>query len=792
MAACCAPGARSETSPESLARLFDLSVEDVVGGRLSSEHFRRAIHPDDMRRLQAAMQPVLAAGGAFETEYRLRQGHGAIRWVAVRGRVDLAAGGAVRRVAGLAFDVTPQKDVERDAAVLVEIGERIRTIDDVDELCAAVGRVLDEALGGAHHVLLPGPGRHDGAAAGLTAGAARLRALDALLAGRPREDLRAGRTVAIADVARGLDPEGARGERAPIGALVAVPRSGEGRCTFTLVALSEEPRAWSGREVALLENVAERTWNAVEKLRLGARLRESEERYRSLVSATTAIVGVTDSEGRFVAPQPAWEAYTGQPWSEHGGYGYIDALHPDDREAAALAWERSRRARTMFQYEARLRHAASGSYRYCSARVIPVTNADGSIREWVSSISDVDEQRRAETASKRAAEEREDLLRVAEQARAEAERASRAKDDFLATLSHELRSPLQAAMGWATLLRSGSLSTDQQEKAIEIVERSIRHQVQLVDDLLDVSRILSGKLHLEISAVDLALVMEQLRDEMQVDARKKKLELVIATGDCGTVLGDAQRLAQIFRNLLANAIKFTPAGGSIAVTGARTGDGVVVTVADTGMGIAPEFLPRIFDRFSQADSSTTRQHGGLGLGLGIVQHLVGRHGGTVEVDSPGLGRGATFRVRLPAAPDSMWSQDPAVVGSEQVAGSLHGVVVGIVEDDAVAREALALLLEEAGARVVAAGGAREALGLFAGGRPHVIVSDLGMPNEDGFWLARELRRAGVAAPIIAVSGFADAEVKARALAAGFRAHIAKPAGRRELVDAIARLVASAA
>jgi CheY-like chemotaxis protein/two-component sensor histidine kinase len=344
-------------------------------------------------------------------------------------------------------------------------------------------------------------------------------------------------------------------------------------------------------------------------------------------------------------------------------------------------------------------------------------------------------------------------------------------------------------MGWATLLRTGGLSAEQHDKAVRTVERSIRHQVQLVDDLLDVSRILAGKLRLELTSVDLVLVMEQLRDEVQVAARAKGIELVVAMDDCGTIVGDVQRVAQIFRNLLTNAIKFTQAGGRITISCVAQDDRVMVTVSDTGQGIAAEFLPHIFDRFSQEDSSMTRQHGGLGLGLGIVKHLVELHGGAIEAHSDGLGRGATFRVFLAQG----------VAGSALQAGSdltgaakddaLRGVRVGLVDDDATARDALAALLQQSGARVVSAGSAREALDLFAAVRLVVVVTDLGMPEHDGFWLARELHEASATTPLIALSGFAGSDVKARVRAAGFAAHVAKPAGRGELEAAIAGALA---
>ncbi|MEW6268499.1 MAG: PAS domain S-box protein [Thermodesulfobacteriota bacterium] len=772
---------------ENLARILGLPADEVVAGRLPADAFLDAVHPDDRDRVDRGYRRLLETGGEFEVEYRVVLPGRATRWLAARGRVMLDAGHRVVNVTGLVLDITAQKEVELDAAFLAELSEQIRRSDDPRALLEEVPRLVREHLG-ASRCLIAEAGA-DGAwrvhadppqPADAPEDPERRASAAAFFAapGAVAELLHAGCVVAVSDTrddARTSD-HAARYEPLGIRALVVVPQLRERRWTFTLAATCDVPRAWTPRELTLLETVGERTWNAVEKLRLDARLRESEQRYRSLVSATTAIVSVADGAGRFVAPQPAWQAYTGQSWEEHGGFGYLAAIHPGDREAAARAWEDARRRRAIFEYEARLRHAPSRAYRYCVARVVPVFDDDGSVREWVSSIADVDERRRAE--------------RRAERARAEAERANAAKDAFLATLSHELRAPLQGALGWVTLLRAGGLAPDQQAKALATLERSVRHQSQLVNDLLDVSRIISGKLSLEPSPVDLALVLEQLRDELQVDARSKHIALEVRSPSDGvTVLGDAERLAQVFRNLLANALKFTPPRGRVTLACELNDDRVAVTVTDTGRGIAPEFLPYVFDRFSQADSNITREHGGLGLGLGIVRHLVEAHGGAVVAESAGPGCGATFRVTLPIVPASL-SLLPSVRRPvvADAAKKLAAIRVYLVEDDADTREVVAVLLAQAGAEVTAASGARAAVELLVGATPDVIVTDLGMPGEDGFWLAQRVRAAGIDVPIVALTGFADAEMKARVLAHGFQAHLAKPIDPDLLIAEIRSLV----
>jgi PAS domain S-box-containing protein len=389
---------------------------------------------------------------------------------------------------------------------------------------------------------------------------------------------------------------------------------------------------------------------------------------------------------------------------------------------------------------------------------------------------DLTERKRAERAITEVAAERERLLGVAEAARAEAERANRAKDDFLAVLSHELRSPLNAMLGWVNILRRAAGDDPTIARAVATLDRNIWAQAQVIDDLLDVTRIDSGKLDIERERVDLAAAVSGAVESMRPQAAGKGvgLELAIA-GERLVVAGDAARLQQIVANLLHNAIKFTPAGGTVRVRLARGADAAELEVADTGAGIEPELLPHIFDRFVQADSSTTRRHGGLGLGLSIVKTLTALHGGTVHAASEGPGRGACFSVRLPLA-----GPTPAVemrAAGANRAADLAAVDVLLVEDDADSREALGFALAERGARVRHAGSVREALAAYEDRAPDLIVSDIGMPEEDGYALIREIRRrenGGRRIGAIAMTGFASRHDREAALGAGFDDHVGKP------------------
>jgi signal transduction histidine kinase len=383
------------------------------------------------------------------------------------------------------------------------------------------------------------------------------------------------------------------------------------------------------------------------------------------------------------------------------------------------------------------------------------------------------------------------LLEREREARADAEAANRAKDQFLATVSHELRTPLNAILGWARILKSGKMDGAKVERAIATIERNAIAQAQIIEDLLDVSRIVSGKLRLELSTIEIADVVEQAIESARPAAAAKRIRIDAAV-ECGcSVAGDPARLQQIVWNLLTNAVKFTPAEGVIEVELATRGEECIIRVSDTGRGIATEVLPHIFDRFRQGDSTTTRSQGGLGLGLAIVRQLVEAHGGRVEAKSAGLGKGATFEVTLPAlAALGVRGAHRASAGSADVI-DLLGVSILVVEDEADARELVKDLLVSRGATVLEAASAAQALATLEVHTPDLIVSDIAMPEKDGYSLMREIRgrpqeRAGWI-PAIAVTALAREEDRWEALAAGFQAHVAKPIDPSELAKAVARL-----
>lgn len=457
-------------------------------------------------------------------------------------------------------------------------------------------------------------------------------------------------------------------------------------------------------------------------------------------------------------------------------------IHPEDRG----------------HFQANIEVALSGQVPYESEyrRVLP----DGSIR-WLLDKGRVRFSKSGQplqlfgitvdiTNRKQVEAEQVRLLELEQTARAAAESANRIKDEFLATLSHELRSPLNAILGWAQMLRSHRFDEATAVRALETIERNARLQNQLIEDLLDISRIIQGKLTLKIVPLNLITPMEAAIETLRLAAQAKSIQMeVILDSSVGTVNGDVNRLQQVVWNLLSNAIKFTPSGGLVRVLLERVESMAQIVVSDTGMGIHPNFLPYVFESFRQADASITRNHGGLGLGLAIVRHLVELHGGTIQAASAGEGKGATFTVQLPLS-----GHQPSVMGEPNRLTSiqLDGIKVLVVDDEPDSREFLAFVLEGSGAKVMEVGSATEALEALKVFKPDILLSDIGMPEEDGYTFLRKVRTLPSESvrqiPAIALTAYARAEDRSLARAAGFQRHLSKPIEAEQLLRAIATLV----
>ena len=450
--------------------------------------------------------------------------------------------------------------------------------------------------------------------------------------------------------------------------------------------------------------------------------------------------------------------------------------------------------------------AVSGDHRFeqmqQAVRISPLTHNDRLIGT-LTIIEDVTERVAREAELQAQVEDRSRLLSSENLARREAERANRLKDEFLATISHELRNPLNAILGWAHMMRLGKLNEANMERAVETIYRNAKSQSQLVADLLDVSRIISGKLRLDVRTVDLISIVNAALDSIRPAADAKTICLqTMLDPAAGPISGDADRLQQIVWNLLTNAVKFTPKGGKIQVKVQRVNSHVEIVVSDSGVGISKEFLPYVFDRFRQADASITRTQGGLGLGLSIVHQLVDLHGGTVAVQSEGEGKGATFTVTLPfirvisqkEAESVHPTQSEEIISFEGLP-SLDGLKVLVVDDEADTRELIGEVLKECGSEVIITRSAAEAFAAIEQHKPDILISDLGMPDEDGYSLIEKIRalpsERGGDIPAAALTAYARAEDRMRVLRSGFQFHLPKPVDSAELVTVVASLAGRA-
>ena len=512
---------------------------------------------------------------------------------------------------------------------------------------------------------------------------------------------------------------------------------------------------------------------------------ESEDRYRDLVDNSHELMCTHDLEGRIVSVNPWAARVLGYKQEALIGLQIRQGLMPEYRD----------------QFDDYLREIRENGV---ARGIMKVRTAKGETRVWeyYNTLRTQGVQNPIVRGMAHDVTERRQALKREKEARLEAETANRLKDEFLSTLSHELRTPLTAIIGWSKLLIDGEVEPDKRPKALEIIARNARFQAHLIDDLLEVSRIITGKLRLEFTPCELRPVIEAVVESLRPTAEAKavRLELLLEP-DVALVYGDADRLRQVIWNLLSNAVKFTPRNGSVQVRVQRDRTHVAIAVRDSGEGIKRDFLPHIFERFSQADGSTTREHGGLGLGLAIVRHLVELHGGTVRAESPGAGLGSTFIVSLPLMEASdaqserlkFQGDDPVVAVARRMphSPSLAGLRLLIVDDELDFRELVTVMLGQYGAVVKTAASAAEALGYVENWNPDVLVADIGMRDEDGYGLIRKVRalssERGGSTPAMALTAYTREDDRLRALSAGYQIHLAKPITGPELAAAVANL-----
>ncbi|MBD1903705.1 PAS domain S-box protein [Trichocoleus sp. DQ-A3] len=516
-----------------------------------------------------------------------------------------------------------------------------------------------------------------------------------------------------------------------------------------------------------------------------ATIRQREAQFRQLADAMPQQVWITDAGGNTQYVNQQWTTYTGLTLEQTQDIYYaLQVIHPDDFEMTSQMWRTALATETPYQVEFRLKHWATQTYRWFLSRAIPIRNEPGEIVQWFGTSTDIEEFRRAQT-------EREQLLQQEQIAREAAENANRIKDEFLAVLSHELRTPLNPILGWSKLLQRGKLDPAKTQLALKTIERNAQLQADLIEDLLDVSRILQGKLNLNVSSLNLVPIIQAAVETVRLAAEAKSIQVSTSfEPDVGLVRGDSTRLQQVIWNLLSNAVKFTPQGGQVNIRLERLDSHAFITVSDTGQGIGSDFLPYVFDYFRQSDTTTTRNFGGLGLGLAIARNLVELHGGTVGVESKGTGMGAIFTIKLPLMPIQATANQNSP--SSEPASDLNGIQVLVVDDEPDSREFVAFVLEEAGAKVMTATTAAEALTMLMRFKPTVLLSDIGMPDMDGYMLMQQVRtlstEQGGQVKAIALTAYAGDFNQQQALIAGFQQHLSKPIEPDSLVREISRLL----
>ena len=545
-------------------------------------------------------------------------------------------------------------------------------------------------------------------------------------------------------------------------------------------------------------DITERRLAEEEKAKLAAQIENERQHLSSIVASVPGVVweawGKPDAASQridFVSDYvETMLGYTIKEWLGTPNF-WLTIVHPDDRERAARVvaeqFSSGRGGVNEFRWVDK-----DGQVLWVEAHASVMKDEGGHSVGMRGVTMNV-------TGRKRAEEERELLLAREQQLRSEAEMANRLKDEFLATLSHELRTPLTAILGWSEMLGDARLDPETSLHALEVIRHNTRLQAQMIEDLLDVSRIITGKLRLSVQPVDLSAIIRAAVDSVRPAAQAKSIRVqLLLDSPAGQVSGDPHRLQQVVWNLVSNAIKFTPKGGRVMVQLERVNSYVEITISDTGQGIAPEFLPYTFDRFRQADATTTRTHGGLGLGLAIVRQLVELHGGTVRVDSAGEGQGATFAISLPLMAVHGVADDQVRVHPQAITRSqfyrppqLEGLHVLVVDDQADTRDMLQFVLAECGARVSTASSAAAALTAFTEETFDVLLCDIGMPEEDGYSLIAKVRALGKEhggrTPAAALTAYAREEDRIRVLRSGFQIHVPKPISPSELVAVVANL-----
>ncbi|WP_306299017.1 ATP-binding protein [Nostoc sp. T09] len=823
-------------------------MQELQGGNFladtpkpSRNWLQNYIHPDDRAQVLAAIHAAIEAKGLFELEHRVIRADGTIGWTYSRAVPLLNATGEIVEWFGEASDITDRKRREANLAFLAEIQNDCARLTTADEIMQTVGAKIgsylnlsicafvdvDEAQERAivHHTW------HREDAPNLI-GTYRI---SEFVTEAFYTAVRAGDIIIVNDTNTDARTHAQNCAVLNIQAFIHVPLLREGQWKFLFNGYDSRPRQWQEDEIDLFRELANHIFPRLERARaeeavaadlqdtqllreLGARLvteGDFQILYQEIIAAAITITQAQAGTLQLLdaaTNELVMLASQNIPLEMSEPFCRIDASFNTSCGVALRVGERS-----FVDFDVPESEDSHGSLRllmeagYLSAQSTPLITRSGRLigmvsNHWRTHYRPSDRQLRfldllarqaADLIEQRQTEaERERLLQQAQAARAEAEQTNRIKDEFLAVLSHELRSPLNPILGWSRLLQNGKLDAAKTAQALTTIERNAKLQSELIEDLLDVSRILQGKLSLNVSPVHLAATIRGAIETVRLaaDAKSVAVEAKLDS-EVGQVSGDATRLQQVVWNLLSNAVKFTPVGGRVEVRLEQVNGQAQITVSDNGKGISATFLPHVFDHFRQEDGATTRKFGGLGLGLAIVRHLVELHGGTVEVASAGEGLGAMFTVKLP-----LLRTENRELRTENLAPStqysalrpLEGLQILVIDDETDSREFVAFVLEQAGASVTTAATASAGFLAFTQSPPDVLISDIGMPDMDGYMLMRQVRRLpleqGGQVKAIALTAYAGEGDQQQALHTGFQQHLAKPVEPDTLVRAIAKLL----
>jgi PAS domain S-box-containing protein len=771
--------------------------------------FRDYVYAEDKERIVKQVERAIREKTDYIIEFRFHHADGTLRWMEGRGQAVYAADGTPLKSYGIGIDITERKLEELDRRFLLEIGEKIRyggtsrenTLAEITEMTSVyldtarcmfieINESKNRGIIRQEHCR-----RNVASVAGdYDISDYSRQTLDEIKSGRVIVNDDAERDPRTADIFRKTyEPYDER-------SYVSVPLFTNERWTAIFWVSDDKPRRWTAREIALLAAVGERAWLAAEKIRNEKALEQSRERLQMAMDAAKIYSWELNPSNYQSEWSNNFEQVVGFSLSPDSEINFNELVHHDDREMLTEKIFAAINNEQPYESEFRMVNPATGEIVWLRAQGVLVEDFAGE-RRLVGITQNINERRQAE-------QEREKLLEREREARRQAEEASRLKDEFLATVSHELRTPLNAILGWSQMLDSGKFAQADTSRAVKTIYRNAKSQAKLIEDILDVSRIITGKLRIETKPTTLAPILQSAVETLRPTIEAKNIRLQMRLDfETKPILADTDRMLQVFWNIISNAVKFTPENGRVDVELINEARQIKIIVSDNGKGIEPEFLPFVFDRFRQADGTSTRSHGGLGLGLSIVRHVVELHGGTVEVASQGAGSGTIFTVVLPIYTavngDAKIIENKAekeITSIQEMSDNVYlsdserhlkGVRVLLIDDEKDALEMLAAMLSLTGAEIKQRTNVTDALETVEEWIPQVIVSDIAMPDMDGYAFIEKLRalprEKGGEVPVIALTAYAGASEENRVLASGFQMYLPKPVNATELLAALKNL-----